>query len=551
MAQRTMNPFAYGAYPTDPAWGQVGSNLIEAIFGDPAANAQAKVQRAQIGQYEADARVNNANADRQEWFNNNLKTFDPSAFSGVYMPQDTAAYTPAVPVSQTAIGGVPMAVASGGVQGAAAVPNGQGGFTWVAPVASNKITSGFGPRSAPIAGASTNHGGIDIGEKAGAPVMAAGPGRVIQAWFDDKYGGGNSVRIQHPDGSITGYAHLNDFSVKPGMEVSGGQAIGTVGSTGRATGPHLHMTYRANEKAARSDPSFILKGGSAPASGLASAMTGGAVSQQPIAQIAPPALGVEAGGARVDPRNMAEMAGRLFLSGFAPEYATSFARIAGAFGDDYSMRGALAAAGVQPTADLARSRQAGVNNNAVEGYYDTSKEVTTGNITQVGGTQRQAMSDQTSITNNNNDNATLTANNIRDNATSRANAGTQANATITAAGMKSQGVKPLKAADTDAMGNLFDATTQVGKDDRDSSYGDMRQTVLATAGEIFSSGGAQSHAEAVQAAMEAHGVNRGPSAKDPKVEVWRWQRTPKSLPRVVATPAGGTGGNSNVTLTNW
>ena len=105
-------------------------------------------------------------------------------------------------------------------------------------------TSGFGPRKAPVAGASTFHGGQDFAAPRGTPVLAAGGGRVLRAWNDTKYGGGLSVIIKHDDGSKTGYAHLDAYQVRDGDVVQPGQPIGAVGATGRATGPHLHLTYR-------------------------------------------------------------------------------------------------------------------------------------------------------------------------------------------------------------------------------------------------------------------------------------------------------------------
>jgi len=545
---RMNNPY-YGS-PADAAWGQVTNNLVEAIFGDPQAAAQAKVQRAQRELYGAQAAEAQAQADRQVFLNNNLFQMTPEQFANVYLPQDTAAMAPSVPVAPTSIGGVPIAVATGGAQPA---PNVQGGFTWAAPVSGARVSSGFGPRKAPMAGASTNHGGIDLAAAMGVPVAVAGPGTVLDAWNDTVHGGGNSVRVRHPDGSITGYAHLNDFTVKKGDTVTGGQRIGSVGATGRATGPHLHMTYRANATAPRSDPSFILRGGQVAApSGVAAAMTGGSVNGQQIGQVAAPQLAVEAGGARIDPRLLNTQLGRMYLAGLG-EHATGFARAAGAYGDDYSLRGALGLAGVQPTADLARSRQAGVNNTALDGYFSTAEELAKENTSQVGQTGRQNTANATSIQNNVLDNQTSRANNAADNATSRANTATQAAATVQAAGIKTAAKgseRKVTAADSTAMSNEFKAAVPVADASKDASLGDMRGTVLATAGNLFRNGEAASAAEAVQMALQAHGVNQGPSSSDPNRQVWRWQREPKasSGQQIVRTPAGNGG---KVTVTNW
>ena len=99
------------------------------------------------------------------------------------------------------------------------------------------ITSHFGYRDAPTAGASSNHPAIDIGASQGTPVVAADGGVVISAGANGGYG--NSVGIKHANGMVTWYNHLYGWNVKVGDEVGQGQQIGQVGSTGISTGPHL------------------------------------------------------------------------------------------------------------------------------------------------------------------------------------------------------------------------------------------------------------------------------------------------------------------------
>ena len=99
------------------------------------------------------------------------------------------------------------------------------------------ITSHFGYRNAPTAGASSNHPAIDIGAPQGTAVVAADGGVVISAGANGGYG--NSVGIKHDNGMITWYNHLYDWSVKVGDTVAQGQQIAQVGSTGISTGPHL------------------------------------------------------------------------------------------------------------------------------------------------------------------------------------------------------------------------------------------------------------------------------------------------------------------------
>ena len=113
-------------------------------------------------------------------------------------------------------------------------------FLW--PVASRYITSAYGWRLDPFgSGQRQFHTGIDIGASTGTPVIAAMPGRVTLVSFNNDLG--HHIRISHHSGYSTLYAHLNGVPpVRPGAQVLAGQRIGNVGSSGRATGPHLHFT---------------------------------------------------------------------------------------------------------------------------------------------------------------------------------------------------------------------------------------------------------------------------------------------------------------------
>ncbi len=110
------------------------------------------------------------------------------------------------------------------------------GMIW--PV-SGSITSSFGYRSAPTAGASSFHRGIDIAAGYGTSVGAAASGTVITTGFQSAMG--NYVVISHGNGVNTWYEHLASFAVSAGSTVSQGQTIGYVGMTGVTTGPHLHF----------------------------------------------------------------------------------------------------------------------------------------------------------------------------------------------------------------------------------------------------------------------------------------------------------------------
>lgn len=116
-------------------------------------------------------------------------------------------------------------------------------FIWPCP-ASSRITSGFGSRSSPTEGASSNHKGIDIGASTGSDILAAAAGEVVVSTYS--YSAGNYVMINHGGGVYTVYMHASKLLVSVGQKVSQGQVIAKVGSTGYSTGPHLHFGIRVN-----------------------------------------------------------------------------------------------------------------------------------------------------------------------------------------------------------------------------------------------------------------------------------------------------------------
>ncbi len=117
------------------------------------------------------------------------------------------------------------------------------GFVWPCP-SSHRITSGFGPRSQPTAGASTNHKGIDIGASTGSAIIASASGVVTTATYSSS--AGNYVVISHGGGISTVYMHCSALYVSVGQSVSQGETIAAVGSTGYSTGPHLHFGVIVN-----------------------------------------------------------------------------------------------------------------------------------------------------------------------------------------------------------------------------------------------------------------------------------------------------------------
>lgn len=104
------------------------------------------------------------------------------------------------------------------------------------------VTSNPGLRFHPVLRFLRWHRGTDFAAPHGTPVQAALAGRVIEAGWQGGYG--QTVRLVHADGSATLYAHLSAIDVRPGAVVAQGEVVGRVGSTGLATGPHLHFEWR-------------------------------------------------------------------------------------------------------------------------------------------------------------------------------------------------------------------------------------------------------------------------------------------------------------------
>jgi murein DD-endopeptidase MepM/ murein hydrolase activator NlpD len=106
------------------------------------------------------------------------------------------------------------------------------------------ITSGFGMRFHPILHRTRLHAGLDFGGGSGTPIYAAAAGEVIAAQYSRSFG--NMIIIDHGSGITTVYAHASRLYVRAGQIVKRGQVIMAMGSTGLATGPHLHWEVRVN-----------------------------------------------------------------------------------------------------------------------------------------------------------------------------------------------------------------------------------------------------------------------------------------------------------------
>ena len=138
-------------------------------------------------------------------------------------------------------------------------------MTFERPVAGHSINSNYGVRHLVGEAGARMHQGVDIAAPSGSPVLASAQGVVVRTGYDAA-GYGNFVEIRHPNGLTTFYGHMRSIAtgIRSGTEVTGGQQIGQVGSTGYSTGPHLHFEVR--RRGARLNPvaylgrQFVLRG---------------------------------------------------------------------------------------------------------------------------------------------------------------------------------------------------------------------------------------------------------------------------------------------------
>lgn len=133
----------------------------------------------------------------------------------------------------------------------------------VYPLMGTRMTSDYGLRRHPIKKARQHHHGIDLAAPRGALIRAIAAGQVLYA---DPFGGyGKVVVVMHSNGLTSHYGHCDTLNVKPGERIKAGDILGTVGSTGLSTGPHLHFEIRIDGKP--QDPERYLPGLATPAQG--------------------------------------------------------------------------------------------------------------------------------------------------------------------------------------------------------------------------------------------------------------------------------------------
>lgn len=123
------------------------------------------------------------------------------------------------------------------------------------PVAFSRVTSGFGMRRHPLFKTWRRHKGVDFAAPRGTAIRSVGDG--VVAFAGSQHGYGNAVEVRHGNGRSTFYAHMSRILVHRGERVEQGQTIGKVGSSGWATGPHVHFEFRVGSEVR--DPLLIAK----------------------------------------------------------------------------------------------------------------------------------------------------------------------------------------------------------------------------------------------------------------------------------------------------
>ncbi|MEY4701515.1 MAG: hypothetical protein RL326_1702 [Pseudomonadota bacterium] len=133
----------------------------------------------------------------------------------------------------------------------------------VYPVMGPRMSSDFGLRRHPIRKHNAHHHGVDLAAPQGAPIRVIAAGQVVYA---DPLGGyGKVIVVKHASGLTSHYGHCESIGVSIGQMVKPGDILGTVGSTGLSTGPHLHFEIRQDGKPQH--PEKYLPGLDAPAAG--------------------------------------------------------------------------------------------------------------------------------------------------------------------------------------------------------------------------------------------------------------------------------------------
>jgi murein DD-endopeptidase MepM/ murein hydrolase activator NlpD len=164
-----------------------------------------------------------------------------------------------VPGEPAAEGAVPAAPSAGSNYGGyGGLPVERGGDALSRPISPADPTRGKGRVTETAQGHRARGSGnaLDIAAPAGTPLYPPMSGKVIKNWYSED--GGWSILVEHPNGYVSGYAHMRGKSpLAEGSEVESGTIVGSVGSTGKSTGPHVHYTVRQSRAGPKVDPNAV------------------------------------------------------------------------------------------------------------------------------------------------------------------------------------------------------------------------------------------------------------------------------------------------------
>jgi len=513
---RYQNPFA-GGYPTDPAWAAIGSNLATALFGDPEARAVAEQRRAEIERNRAAAGYD-MERTRGQTIQNNARASITGGLANFFKPQSTP--EPMVPEMP----GLPEASVSGAT---------------LAPVQPSGVASAFldplrGRGGAPVKGGQYGaprdygaHQGADFTAPMGTKVFPRmGGGKAIVSRSPK---GGNIVTIDYGNGVTSKSMHLGDVFVQNGQVVTADTPIGTVGMTGRTTGPHLHEEVTIGGK--RVDPTTLSSRQMPATVSMPSTAT-----SSPAGTVSKPVLAPEPGGPEVDLEKFSEYMAALARAGEGGHADGLAGVMFAAAGGDQNARKALLARGQQPGKDFAASRAAQLNNVALGQYGSLAEAMSKETLSQAGSTQREGLSQAGQNERNTADNAMEWRKALLADATARRGQDLRADDSNEDGTSKKRGllIDPGKLdEEIDSMFNVrrqTDGVNGYAKGSANGMPGDLKSLIRARAAQIAGQTG--NIPGGVQQAVRELGVQYNPNATGAKYTYRKVEAPPPGRKRI-------------------
>ena len=378
---RAYNPFANSPYPTDPGFAEIGSSLASALFGDPELAQQLQLRKAQMAQLQSEADYNRARTEGQGYTNQGLSSLAEAMANPQRFVRQSAQPT-AVPNAPT--------FPSASISGAPVMPS-------AAPAAA---PSNLVAVMLPITVRSESAGNPN----AVSPKGARGLMQVMPATARDPGFGIQPSNGTPQDDVRVGQQYLAKLTERYGGDPAKAWAAyhsgpGFVDRAVAQFGPNWQSALGPQGKAYVSKNTAAL-GGTVPVTG------GGVTTQSPSATVTPPTLAPEPGGDVVDRDAVTQLAIAAALGNREAAITPLTRAILALAGGDQNARAALIAGGNEPGKDFAASREAQLNNMALDQYGNLGKTLAQESLQQAGSTQRENISQAGETARNNADNAT-------------------------------------------------------------------------------------------------------------------------------------------------